>query len=291
MKYNKLYFLNDLVEYILGHSKYAKYYDFTYDSQFYDLPTILEEIFYFSNCLLSYSNYRGPMNNKSLNWHVNKFAKRKILEDYYKFSLNRYFKSNLTGKLKYQSVDSFFIPNKYGVTRIGRNKFYKSKRGTKISIITDNLNVPISLQIEAGNLSDKSLLIDNLNNFYINTKTYHLKDSNKHKQHFLADKGYDFKDIRQILKNKGYQLLIDFNKRNTKDPSKIKKFSKKQKILYKKRIHIERLFSHLKYSVKRILIRFDKKIETFRLFVFISVIVNLYNVLFKEKLKSNKSIN
>jgi len=287
MKYNKLYFLDDLIKFVLNHPKYGKHYDFTYKLQFYDLPTILKEIFHLSNNLMSYNDYRGSVNRKSLNWHINKFAERNILNEYYKFSLNRYFKSNLAGKLKYQSVDSFFIPNKYGVNEIGRNKFYKSKKGTKISIICDNLNVPISVEIRAGNNSDKSLLVDNLNNFFINTKTFHLKDSNKYKQYLLADKGYDFKDIRQILTDKGYYPIIDHNKRNTKDLSKIKKLSKKGKNLYKKRIHIERLISHLKYSVKRLLIRFDRNIKTFNLFIFISIIVNIYRILFKQKHKSN----
>ena len=114
-----------------------------------------------------------------------------------------------------------------------------------------------------------------------------MKDSNKYKQYLLADKGYDFKDIRQILTDKGYYPIIDHNKRNTKDLSKIKKLSKKGKILYKKRIHIERLISHLKYSVKRLLIRFDRNIKTFSLFIFISIIVNIYRILFKQKHKSN----
>ena len=55
----------------------------------------------------------------------------------------------------------------------------------------------ISIDFGTGNESDKSLLFKNINNMYIDTKSYLYKNNNRYKQYFLADKGYDTKKITQ----------------------------------------------------------------------------------------------
>jgi hypothetical protein len=59
---------------------------------------------------------------------------------------------------KYLMTDISFIYNLNGKERIGRNKFYKNKKCTKLSLIIDNNNVPLSIIIKAGNINDSKFL-------------------------------------------------------------------------------------------------------------------------------------
>ena len=58
----------------------------------------------------------------------------------------------------------------------------------------------------------------------------------------MADKGYCSKSVRNIVKQNGYTPIIAFNKINTKDKSKIIKFTKFDKGIYKKRIIVENFY-------------------------------------------------
>lgn len=63
-----------------------------------------------------------------------------------------------------------------------------------------------------------------IKNMLVDTETRKYKNVNKHKHYFLADKGYDSNIIRNMLIEKGYYVIIPFNKKNTKNISKIKKY-------------------------------------------------------------------
>jgi len=54
-------------------------------------------------------------------------------------------------------------------------------------------------------------------------ETMKQKNNNRYKQIFMADKGYDSKDILKILKKKGYKPIIPQNLRNIKNPKLIRK--------------------------------------------------------------------
>ena len=135
---------------------------------------------------ISWKNYRGPIDNGSLYYNFRVLSKNNIFKKYYIYTINRYYTSGIYDKLKYTLTDTTFIPNCYGVEDIGKNKQYKNKKGNKISplqgsfapfgVISDSKGVPISVVIGAGNDHDSKLLIKNLNNLYINTKSYLLKN-------------------------------------------------------------------------------------------------------------------
>jgi len=84
----------------------------------------------------------------------------------------------------------------------------------------------------------------------IKTNTRKYKNHNRFKQYFLADKGYDTKVNRKILKNEHYIPIIAYNKRNTNNPNKINKLTKFEKNKYKKRIIVENYFGWLKIYPK-----------------------------------------
>lgn len=206
--------------------------------------------------------YYGPINGRVLNNKHNFYVKSGLYNAFYKFILEKYYTKNKNSKWKYLSIDSTFIQNKFGVNKIGRNKFYKNKRGIKISSIVDSKGIPLSTFIDKGSINDAKLFQPTFMNILIKTNASKYINSNKHKQYFLADKGYDSKQIRTILKTNSYEPIIAQNRRNIKDPNKIKKFSLLKKKIYKKRIIVENYFAWITANPK-LMRMYEKTIESY----------------------------
>ena len=113
---------------------------------------------------------------------------------------NKYFYSNNNIHL----IDSTFILNKFGYNKIKRNKYFKNKNCNKISMITDNLGVPLSIFIDSGNVHDLSFIEKHMNDMCI------LTNKNKNKTNFLllADKTYESSKHREYVNNFNYQFMI-----------------------------------------------------------------------------------
>jgi transposase len=69
------------------------------------------------------------------------------------------------------------------------------------------------------------------------------KNGNKY---VLADKGYDSKKIREIIRSKQYKPIIAPRRTNKKEKS----LTKSEKIIYKKRIIIENSFAWIRMFAK-----------------------------------------
>jgi Transposase DDE domain len=270
-------FKKHIINYV--NTKFPYKYTFTNKLQIYDLDIIVNELFYMLKTGVSYRDYRGPIKRSSLYYHFKFFRDNEIFINVYKQLLDKYFKKNKTSKLKFQLVDTSFIYNINGIENIGRNKYFKNKKCTKLSCITDINGIPISVLINSGNSHDNSFIEKHMKNMYIITNTKKYMCSNRYKQYMLADKGYDSTNVRKILINNGYIPIIDYNKRNTKDPNKIKCLTKKEKIIYNNRIKIENLFCYVKKN-KKILLREDKKSNSYLCHVYMALIKVLFIKLF-----------
>lgn len=266
----KCFFLNDMIRFI---KMETNIFSKNQHKRKYSIDLIIKEIIYMLKNAISWKDYRGPVDNDSLYYNFRVLSKKKIFEKYYRYMINRFYTSGIYDRLKHTLTDTTFIPNCYGVESIGRCKQYKYKKGNKRYFITDSKGIPISINIGTGNEHDAKLLIKNLNNLYIDTKSYLLKDNNRYKQFLLADAIYDTEAIRNKLKKLGYTTIIDHNIRNTKDPVKLekKKFTEKEKNIYKKRIYIEHT-NLIKKQNKRLLNRFDKSLSSFTSFIFLAFI-------------------
>jgi transposase len=242
-----------------------KHYKPTYNSR------KIKEIEYFKeimNVLKSntyWSHYKGPINYKVLNNKHNEYIKKGLYDELYKLTLGKYL--NKMGKqvLKYQSTDTSFIFNKK-CRGLNRNKYFKSKKGVKISTINDANGIPLSIFVSNGNVNDAHVFHDTYKNMLVDTETYKYKNVNKHKHYFLADKGYDSNIIRNMLIEKGYYVIIPFNKRNTKNISKIKEISDKENIIYKKRIVVENYFAWIK-NIPKIMNVIERSIKSYEAIV------------------------
>src|SRR5690606_29920592 len=118
---------------------------------------------------------------------------------------------------------------------------------------------PLDVNVYDGNKYDSKILEEQLKDKSILDGNI----DNVNKNIFLADKGYDSKNVRLQLKNNKYKkIIIGYNKRNTKDENKIKKLTDKENKIYKKRINVEIVINNMK-RYKRIEIRYEKKKNTY----------------------------
>lgn len=229
----------------------------------YSLDDIISEILYFLKSGLSYRMLRSKINYKTLHYYYSKFIKYNIFHKLFNKIRNIYLKKYISKTNKaILYIDSTIVANKYGVNKVGRNKFYKNKKSTKISLLTDQNGFPLSVFFIKGNYHDNR------------TFEKHIKDAlvflpnNKFK--IIADKAYS--------SNKNYTLLNSINIKHIIPPRKNMKIYKTyvyDKYEYKKRIKIEHIFGRLKVN-RRLSFRYEKYLRNFSglTFLFFSFIAN-----------------
>lgn len=218
------------------------------------------DILYILKTGICWRNIKSHINWNTLYWHYKKFIKFDIFKKTY---LALVHKCNKIGNI--HIIDSTFIVNKFGKNKIARNTFYKSKNGNKISLIIDSNGIPLSVLVKNGNVHDTNFINDHINDMFYISKKYLSKP-----KYFLADKGYESKNIRNILRNHKYDVYIP-KKKNAKY---IYPFDN---VMYKMRIKIEHVFARLKLF-RRLQIRYDSLLKNYCGFLYFGMII-----LFLEK--------
>ena len=230
----------------------------------YSLDTIIDELFYFLKSGISWRLLRSTINYKTLFWHFSRFVKNNIFLKLFKkirnIYLNKYIDNSCT-----LLIDSTIIYNKYGINKIGRNKFYKNKKTTKISQMTDINGFPLSILFMKGNYHDNSVF------------NKHIKDAlllvpNKNIT-VMADKAYSSKNNYLLLESNNIKHIIPPRKN-----MKIVKTYKYNKNEYIKRIKVEHIFGRLK-MYKRVIFRYDKYLRNFSGFVLLAYSLIAINII------------
>ena len=250
-------------------------YDDNYRTRKYREIDYFEEIMYVINSHVYWSSYRGKFNYKVLyNKHL-EYINKGYYKTFFENILKKYINTQTYFIFKYQSTDTSMVSNKLG-TNLPRNKYYKNKKGIKISSIVDLNGIPFSLLVEECNKYDSTLLKNVVESMNHNPKTEKYKTTNRYKQNFLADSGYDSKANIEFLQNKGYHVIIPPNKRNTKDENKLRKYTKKEKEIYKKRIIVENSFGWIKF-VPKLMFVFEKKSSNYLQLLYLSYSQLIFN--------------
>lgn len=270
---------------------------------------------------IHWCDYMGPpehpVKGKYLNSIHNRYIKLGVYEEIDKCFLEIYLKKGKEKKLKNQIIDSSFIRNKGGSiknnnhllsndskkknkkikkenilhpnnkkkeeTFIDNNKYNGRKKYFKVSAITDSFGVPLAGCLISSKQSDNISIKETINKIPIEINTKRNSKINRYKQNFLADAGYHSSKNINYLRKLGYQPIINYNKRNTKNKNKIKKneFTKKEKEIYKKRIIIESTFSWIK-NYPSINQNYQKKLESYN-----GLLLLVFSIIrFKKSLKN-----
>ena len=231
----------------------------------YSLHHIIKELIYLLKSGVSYRMLRSTINYKTLHYYHSKFVKYHVFEKLYHKIKTIYLRYIISDDKHCLFIDSTVVNNKYGVNKIGRNKFYKNKKATKISALTDINGFPLSVIFMKGNYHDNSVF------------EKHIRDAlivlpNK-KLQIIADKAY--------ASNKNYQLLESKKIDHIIPPRKNMKLYKTYSYdhsKYKQRIKIEHLFGKLKIN-RRLSFRYDKFLRHFKGFVLLAFSILSINIL------------
>ena len=257
---------NELKKIILATNKLRDTYNKKHTNSKYTIDLIISEILFFLKSGNSWKTFRSPINYKTLFWHFNKFVQNNVFKRLYTKIKNNYLKKYIRDDVTLL-IDSTTIFNKGGVNKVGRNKFYKNKKCTKISLMTDVNGFPLSVLFMKGNYHD------------IRTFDTHIKDAIvimlKNKITVFADKAYSSDANYKLLADKGMKHIIPPRK-NMKMYATYKYDHKE----YIKRIKIEHIFGRLKMT-KRIANRYDKKLSSFSAFVYLAFTIISNNIIIK----------
>jgi putative transposase len=247
---------------ILKNKNISKFYSHKYPNSKYKLTDIINEIIYVLKTGISWRNLRSSINYNTLYWHFIRFSSNNIFRDAFYYLRNEYSSKTKPNVL---IIDSTFIQNKFGKNLISRNKFFKNKQCNKLSVVTDNFGIPLSVLLDAGNIHDLHFVLK------------HTKDLNKIKHKFspvtlLADKGYVSKELKTELNKDGINIM-------TPAKTNMKPQLNFDKNLYKKRIIIEHTNRKIK-MFRRIDSRWDSDKNNLMSFIYLAVSILIMRKLY-----------
>jgi putative transposase len=121
----------------------------------------------------------------------------------------KFYAKQRTIKWKWQSIDSKSCPAPLGGEQTGKNPTDRGKHGSKIHILVDQRGAPLAVVLTGANEHDKWSADDLIISIVVKRP--------KTKQHFCADKGYDFADVHQFVEQARYLVHIK-HKRKRGEP-------------------------------------------------------------------------
>lgn len=168
------------------------------------LDDIINDIIYVLKTGVSWRSIRTHIDYRTLYFHFKRFVKHDIFSRLFKKIRNKYINNNISDTY---IIDSSFIMNICGKNKISRNKFFKNKNCNKISLITDDNGIPLSVLVNKGTVHDITFINKHYNDLIIFSK------KNNIKKYLLADKAYESKKYRTKLLKYNYNLMVPKKKR------------------------------------------------------------------------------
>ena len=139
--------------------------------------------------------------------------------------------------------------------KTGPNPTDRAKSGTKRSLLTDGAGVPLGVAVSGANTHDKRLVEETLQSVPVKRP----KPTRRKRQNLCADKGYDYPDVRQLLRDWGYTAHIKSRGEEESERKQIPGYRARRWV-------VERTHSWFN-RFRRLLIRWEKKAENYVAFV------------------------
>lgn len=209
-------------------------------------PYILDRILFVLSSGCQWS--RLPVSSgswKTIYHYFSLWSKHHLFQHAYNDLLRVYLKIRPRSPIRI--VDTSFVKNVFGRQCVGPSPFDRGRNATKVSTITDPTGIPLVFTFHKGNRNDSKTL------FHCLSKCRFISPGDK----LYADKIYDSSHCRDVLSNFQLQNCVSKKKQpTTKQDNRI-------------RIVIEHTFGWLdKY--RRIILRYDAHISTFRSFHYLA---------------------
>ena len=186
----------------------------------------------------------------------NKWVKLGVFHLSYKMLLDIYSEFKLDFNDLY--IDSSHIKNYMGCETVGCNHYDRFRKATKVSIIVDDIGIPIGITLDKSSVHDIKLTVPTLEEISIPIDTT---------QYIIADKGYVSTELKNKLANKYKLELIVPRKKKKNTIGKIRGRKPKNEYKLNNRFVVERTFSWFKHYT-RLFRRKDKKRINFESFIF-----------------------
>ena len=135
--------------------------------------------------------------------------------------------------------------------KTGQKPTDRAKSGVKRSVLTDAEGIPLGLAVDGANRHDMKLAEATLENI----EAKRPKPTKKKKQNICMDKGYDFDEVRELVKEFGFTAHM---RSRGEEKRKIKMSARKKA----RRWVVERAHSWLN-RFRALLIRWTKRADTY----------------------------
>ena len=122
----------------------------------------------------------------------------------------RYYARKRHIQWKWQSIDSKSCSSPLGGEKTGKNPTDRAKLGSKIHILVDQRGAPLAVYVTGANEHDKWSADDLIFSVVVRRPSV--------QQHLCADKGYDYDDVHQVVRDENYIPHIKHRRRRGEPP-------------------------------------------------------------------------
>lgn len=207
----------------------------------------IDEIFYVLTTGVQWSKARCKHNYSTYHKKFVKYNKKFVFQNVYHIMIKLLRCKNLITdeSIKSLYIDSTMIKNIKGVGYLGPNHYDRHRNGNKLTVIVNNMGIPLGMHLSTAEIADVNLIDDVLDDVKIKIAGSKLG----------GDKGYISSSKKKEIKDKHQIDLITYAKTNStvKNTDEEKQFLKGRHIVentiswvknYKKiinRVHIDAL--------------------------------------------------
>ena len=166
------------------------------------------------------------------------------------------------------SADGTMLKAPLGGSGTGPNPTDRSKQGCKRHVLVDQQGVPVAMEIAGANRPDMKLLEQTLDQIVIERPT----PTSRRPQHLCLDKGYDYADCDATVEQ--HRLIAHTRRRGEPEVAADAKRHPPRRWV------VERTHSwHNRF--RKVLIRFEKKVENYRALVDFASALIVYRTIYR----------
>jgi putative transposase len=194
-----------------------------------------------------------------------KWVKAGVFAEAWKLLLE-YYDRQLGIKWKWQALDGAITKAPLGGEATGKSPVDRAKSGTKRSVLTDQRGAPLAIVVTSANTHDKSVALETLDSIIVKRPEkmiYRL-------HHLCLDKGYDYADVIAGVMARDYILHLKKRGEADKPIDGAKKHPARRWV-------VERTHSWMN-RYRRILIRWEKKVEHYEAMLHLASVMILYRL-------------
>lgn len=183
-----------------------------------------------------------------------KWQRAGVFKKFWRRGLHRY-DENCGIEWEWQAMDGAITKAPLGQENTGPNPTDRSKKGTKRHLLTDGKGTPLAVVVTGANRNDFKETRNVLRNIVVKRP----KPTKRKKQNLCLDKGYDFPEVKELVKRYGYTAHMRLKGEDHTKRKKIPGYRSRRWV-------VERTHSWMN-RFRRLFIRWEKKTANYEAFL------------------------